>query len=113
MKFYVDLTEKHMRGWLGSVWLFLILQTLDIVTTLIGLRHGGVELSPFIRLMLWVFSPYNALLTNKILACVLAAIAIKFCRRLLVLVNIVFAVLVASNFYQLSKVSEILLAAYG
>ena len=80
-----------------SIWLFLGLQILDVLTTLIGLHYGAQEGSTFIGHLLQT-GPLSGLIISKILAAGLAAIAVFLNRkRILVFLNIWFAGVVAWN----------------
>jgi hypothetical protein len=59
---------------------FVYLQLLDLLTTLIGLRLGAVEASPFVRLLMHV-GPAIGLTVSKILALSLGAFCV-YTRRL-------------------------------
>jgi len=80
-----------------SLSVFVFLQVLDILTTLIGLRLGAGEASAFIgRLMHMGVVP--ALMISKILAVILVLIALRGRRaRIVVLANIWFAAVVTWN----------------
>jgi hypothetical protein len=86
------------------VEVFLYLQILDILTTLIGFSLGNGEASPFIRLMVrW--GPLAGLLFSKILAAGLAAACLLLRRRkLLHWINYWYAALVAWNLYTTLRV---------
>jgi len=80
-----------------SLKIFLALQTLDMITTLIGLRMGAREASLFIA-QLMRRDPVSALLIAKILAVLLVALALRFKRpRLVVFLNYWFAAVVTWN----------------
>ncbi len=77
--------------------IFLYLQVLDFFTTLIGLRLGLNEASPFIR-TLFQFGPVVALLISKLTAVVLAGVCIALHRhRLIRWISYWYAGLVAWN----------------
>lgn len=77
--------------------LFLGLQVLDIITTLIGLRMGAQEGSAFIGHLLQT-GPVSGLIISKIIAAGLASIAVFLNRkRVLVFLNIWFGAVVAWN----------------
>ena len=59
---------------------FVYLQLLDLLTTLIGLRLGAVEASPFVRLLMHA-GPAVGLTVSKILALALGAFCV-YTRRL-------------------------------
>ena len=80
-----------------SIGLFLGLQILDVVTTLIGLHLGAQEGSSFIGHLLQT-GPLSGLIISKILAAGLAAFAVFLNRkRVLVFLNIWFAGVVLWN----------------
>jgi len=83
---------------------FLYLQVLDILTTLIGFSLGNSEASPFIRLMInW--GPVAGLAAAKILAVGLAALCLALKRRKLVLwINYWYAALIVWNLYTTFRV---------
>ena len=80
-----------------SIGLFLGLQVLDVLTTLIGLHLGAQEGSTFIGHLLQT-GPLSGLIISKILAAGLAAFAVFLNRkRVLVFLNIWFGAVVAWN----------------
>ena len=80
-----------------SIGLFLVLQALDVITTLIGLRVGASEGSLYIGRLMQV-TPLGGLLASKVMALALACAAYVFRRqRLLVFVNFWFAAVVTWN----------------
>ena len=80
-----------------SLTVFLTLQVLDILTTLLGLQLGAREASIFLgRLM--NAGPVAALLIAKIFAVLLVATALRFKRpRVVVFLNYWFAAIVTWN----------------
>ena len=82
-----------------SLIVFVSLQTLDILTTLIGLRVGAAEGSIFVSRLMRL-GPFNALLISKILAVFLVALALRVKRpRVVVFLNYWFAVIVSWNLF--------------
>ena len=80
-----------------SLALFVALQMLDILTTIIGLRMGAGESSTFIGRLMHV-DPMSALLVAKLFAAALVAIAIKMRRpRAVVFLNFWFSAIVSWN----------------
>ncbi|MGB9605866.1 MAG: DUF5658 family protein [Bryobacteraceae bacterium] len=76
---------------------FLYLQLLDFLTTIVGLRLGLVELSPFIRWLMGGGSVFGALL-SKIMAVALATFCLWIQRRRLIQwLNYWYAALVVWN----------------
>jgi len=78
---------------------FLYLQVLDILTTLIGFSLGNGEASPMVRLLIrW--GPLNGLLISKIVAVTVAGVCLMLRRRKLILwINYWYAAVVAWNLY--------------
>jgi uncharacterized protein DUF5658 len=58
-------------------YLFIYLQLLDLLTTLIGFRLGAGEASPFIRALMHV-GPAFGVAASKILALALGAVCVYF-----------------------------------
>lgn len=83
---------------------FLYLQILDILTTLIGFSLGNEEASPMVRLMIrW--GPVNGLLVSKIVAVAVAAVCLLLRRRKLIhWINYWFAAVVVWNLYTTLRV---------
>jgi len=80
-----------------SIEVFFYLQALDFLTTLIGLKLGIPEASPFIRSLLH-FGPAVAVAASKIVALGLAFLCIKLSRsHLLLYVNYWYAAVVVWN----------------
>ncbi|HUO29390.1 MAG TPA: DUF5658 family protein [Bryobacteraceae bacterium] len=76
---------------------FLYLQVLDLLTTLIGFKLGLMEASPFIRALLR-FGPVAALVLSKALALVLAGACVTLHKqRLIRWISYWFAGLIAWN----------------
>jgi hypothetical protein len=80
-----------------SLAVFILLQLLDILTTLLGLRVGAHEGSLFIGRLMKV-NPVVALWISKLIAVILVAAALRWRRpRVVVLVNYWVALVVAWN----------------
>ena len=88
--------SSEERGW---VRLFLYLQVLDLLSTLIGFSLGNTEASPFIRMLLrW--GPVTGLVISKLIALGLVGVCFALRRtRLIQLINYWYAVLVIWNLY--------------
>jgi hypothetical protein len=81
----------------ASITTFVVLQVLDILTTMIGLQMGAREASIFIGRLMQV-GLVAALLIAKLFAVLLAASALRFKRpRVVVFLNYWFAVVVSWN----------------
>jgi hypothetical protein len=52
---------------MGIYQIFVYLQLLDLLTTLLGFRLGAAEASPFVRLMMHA-GPLNGVIVSKVLA---------------------------------------------
>jgi hypothetical protein len=80
-----------------SLTVFIALQVLDVITTLLGLQMGAQEGSMFLGRLMRA-GPVAALLIAKIIAVLLVAMAMKFKRpRVVVFLNYWFAALVSWN----------------
>ena len=80
-----------------SLTVFVALQVLDMLTTLLGLQMGAKEASIFLGHLMKV-GPVAALLIAKIMAVLLVAAAMKYKRpRLVVFLNYWFAAIVTWN----------------
>ena len=88
-------TRRHFPT--PSLTVFVFLQVLDILTTLLGLELGAQEASMFLGRLMRA-GPVAALLIAKIIAVLLVAMAMKFKRpRMVVFLNYWFAVVVSWN----------------
>ena len=87
---------------------FSYLQVLDFLTTIAFLLHGVQEANPLVRLALFSMpNPIGALVTVKVLALGLGLFCWRMGRdRLLMRINIMFAVLVAWNLVALIAASS-------
>jgi hypothetical protein len=56
--------------------IFLYLQVLDFLTTLVGFKMGAVEISPFIRALIH-FGPIAGVVASKGLAVLIAGICLR------------------------------------
>jgi hypothetical protein len=80
-----------------SLTVFVALQALDVITTLIGLRAGAQEASVFIGQLMHL-GPVAALAASKIIAVLLVTVAMRFKRpRFVVFMNYWFAAVVSWN----------------
>jgi hypothetical protein len=83
---------------------FLYLQILDILSTLIGFSLGNSEASPFVRLLVH-WGPFAGVVLSKILAVGIAFICLLLRRRKLILwINYFYAALVVWNLYTTLRV---------
>ncbi len=84
------------ENWLATQ-VFLYLQLLDVLTTLLGFRLGAAEASPFIRLLMH-FGPATGVLCSKVIALVLGGVCIALNKySLLRWINYWYAALVVWN----------------
>jgi uncharacterized protein DUF5658 len=83
---------------------FLYLQVLDILSSMIGFSLGTGEASPFIRLLIrW--GPVMGLIVSKIVAAGLAALCLLLNRRILIrYINYWYAALVVWNLVTILRV---------
>jgi hypothetical protein len=81
--------------------LFVYLQLLDLITTLVGFRLGGVEASPFAH---WLtgLGPTTGIVLVKVVALFIAGICLRYRKeRVIAWANYFFAVLVVWNLGQI------------
>jgi Domain of unknown function (DUF5658) len=86
---------------------FLYLQILDVISTLIGFSIGNAEASPFIRLLIrW--GPVTGLIWSKLVAagCLLLCILLNRW-RLIRYINYWYAALVTWNLYSILRVAAL------
>jgi hypothetical protein len=80
-----------------SIIVFVALQVLDILSTLLGLQMGAHEASFFLSRLMTI-GPVAALLLAKIMAVLLVTMALKFKRpRVVVFLNYWFAAVITWN----------------
>lgn len=80
-----------------SMTVFIALQALDVLTTMLGLHMGAKEASVFIARMLQL-GPMTGLLISKLFALIFVAAAFRFKRpRIIVFLNFWFTVVVTWN----------------
>lgn len=80
-----------------SISVFVFLQVLDVLTTLIGLRLGAGEASAFIGQLMHL-GVVPALMISKIIAVILVLLALRRGRtKIVVLANFWFAAIVTWN----------------
>ena len=65
---------------MGIYHIFVYLQLLDLLTTLLGFRLGAAEASPFIRLLMHA-GPAAGLILSKVLALGIGALCIYLNKR--------------------------------
>lgn len=83
---------------------FVYLQFLDFMTTLVGFGLGGREVSPFTRLLMGL-GPITGVVLAKLIAFALAGYCIwRRKQRVVRWINYFFAALVAWNLVQILKV---------
>jgi hypothetical protein len=94
----IPIPERFRREFPApSLGIFLALQILDILTTLLGLQLGAAEASVFLHRLMHM-GPLAALLLAKIFAVALVAMAMRMKRpRVVVFLNYWFAVVVTWN----------------
>ena len=68
-------TSAPPIDWSLSLRVFLCLQVLDVLTTVLGFRHGLVEASPFIKFLMRL-GPIAGLLGSKVVAVLLGALCV-------------------------------------
>jgi hypothetical protein len=88
--------------------IFVYLQLLDLLTTLIGFRLGASEMSPFIRSLL-IFGPAGGVVISKFIAVGIGGVCVAT-RKLHVIrwINYWFAALVVWNFVMIFRALNVL-----
>lgn len=87
-----------------TILLFVYLQILDVVSTLIGFSLGNTEASPFIRFLVR-FGPLSGLLISKLIAAGVAGLCVTLHRpRLIRWINLWYAALVVWNLWTALRV---------
>ena len=61
---------------MGIYQIFIYLQLLDLLTTLLGFRVGAAEASPFVRMLMHA-GPASGVIVSKLLAIGIGALCIK------------------------------------
>jgi len=90
-----------------TIEIFLYLQVLDLLTTLIGFRLGASEVSPFIRLLI-AFGPASGVVMAKFIAVGIGGICVATHRlHLITWINYWFAGLVLWNFVMIFRALNI------
>jgi len=80
------------------VQVFIYLQVLDFLTTLVGFKLGATEASPFIAKLIHVSSPALGVLASKAVGLALAGVCVATNRvRLLTWANYWYAALIVWN----------------
>ena len=84
---------------MGVIAVFLYLQILDVMSTLIGFSLGNPEGSPFVRL-LTRWGPVCGLIVSKLVAIALAGVCLAARKKMLLqIINVWYAGLVVWNLY--------------
>jgi hypothetical protein len=82
--------------------IFVLLQVLDFMTTLVGLRMGGTELSPFIAWVMRLSDPLTGLTVAKLIGFGVVGVCLWLKRpRVIHVTNYFCAGLVVWNLYQI------------
>jgi len=91
-----------------QIELFVLLQVLDFITTLTGIRMGGSELNPFVAWLMGVAEPATGLMLAKIIAFGLGGYCL-WRQKLHVIrwVNYYFALLVVWNLLNIFRAVSI------
>lgn len=84
---------EPFRQILRSRWTFVVLQLLDLLTTLVAFHFGAYEVNPLVAHLTVQFGRFRGVLISKLIA---IAIAMGI-RRLVWVVNLFYAVVVGWN----------------
>jgi hypothetical protein len=77
------LSRDFQNRQMSVIHIFIYLQLLDLLTTLIGFRLGAAEASPFIKALMH-FGPALGVITSKIFALGLGALCIQLKKQHLI-----------------------------
>ncbi len=90
-------TSAAPTDWSLSLQIFLCLQVLDVLTTLVGFRLGLVEASPFIQYLMHL-GPVTGVVGSKIVAVLLGGLCVwRGLPHIIRLINFWYAGLVIWN----------------
>jgi hypothetical protein len=79
----ITIKGRHRPNWCGKnivIGLFVYLQLLDLLTTLLGFELGASEASPFIRVLMYA-GPRTGVLISKLVALGLAVACVWLGKR--------------------------------
>lgn len=97
---------------MGAIQIFVYLQLLDFITTLIGFKLGASEASPFIVKLIQATSPAVGVGASKLLALGIGALCVFTHRQRLVgWINYWYAGLVVWNLYTILTASGLAASA--
>jgi hypothetical protein len=82
-----------LRQLLRSRWTFVVLQVLDLLTTMYAFHVGAVEINPLVAHLTVMFGKFQGVLISKLIA---VAIAMGV-RRLIWIVNVLYGAIVIWN----------------
>ena len=68
---------------MNVVWIFIYLQLLDLLTTLVGFRLGAAEASPFVRMMMHA-GPATGVILAKLVAVGLGGVCVYLKKQKLI-----------------------------
>jgi hypothetical protein len=89
--------SSSVMDWSPSLQLFFYLQVLDVVTTMLGIRVGLSEASPFIQFLMH-FGVFGGLVASKVVSVGLGAFCVWRRRfRVIMIINYWYAALVVWN----------------
>lgn len=87
---------------MSAILIFVYLQVLDLLTTMVGFRVGASEASPFIAKLIVSTSPFVGVLASKVVGLVLGTICVTMNKSHLVTwINYWFAGLVVWNLFMI------------
>ena len=95
---------------MSAIPIFIALQVLDFITTMIGFRVGANEASPFIAKLIHVTSPAWGVAASKVLGLGIGALCLIANRaRLVTWINYWYSAVVVWNVVVILKASGLLL----
>lgn len=98
---------------MSVILIFVYLQVLDLLTTLVGFRVGASEASPFIAKMIAATSPAMGVVASKIVGLILGTVCLSMNKSHLVRwINYWYAGLVVWNLFMILTAASRMLPAH-
>jgi uncharacterized membrane protein len=88
-----DSSKSASKKILNSHWMFIALQALDLLTTMVAFRMGAYEVNPLVAHLTFTFGRFRGVLISKLIAIGIA----MGVRRLIWVVNVFYAIIVLWN----------------
>jgi|SRR5678810_2616 hypothetical protein len=86
-------SQSIFKKLLHSHWTFVVLQGLDLLTTMVAFRMGAFEVNPLVAHLTVTFGRFRGVLLSKLIAIGIA----MGVRKLIWVVNIIYAIIIVWN----------------